>query len=412
MNDNEQQNETLSDQAKNTFLARMSHEMRTPLNAIIGMSTIAQTSEDLEKISNCLNKISEASACLLGMINDILDLAKIEAGNLKLLYAEFDLRGSLKKAVETVKFNIEQKKINLITDFDPELPETIVADQQRFIQVLDNFLSNAVKFTPPEGTICFTAKKIKSEGNSSTMGISVSDTGIGISEEELKKIFILFEQADGGVDRKYGGAGMGLAISSAIVRLLGGDIKVVSEPGKGACFSFEVTLEEGSRKSKTPLFSFESGELPGSEEKSKLAGKNILLAEDVEINREIILSLLEDSEINISCAENGLKAVEMYKENPTKYNVILMDIHMPEMDGYEATRQIRVLERELNAAAGVDFNKCKASEYNVYRQIPIIAMTANVFKDDVKKCLEAGMTSHLAKPIDFEELLRQLNNFL
>ena len=393
--------ETLSELAKSNFLARMSHEMRTPLNAIIGMSTIAQTTGDLEKISHCLVKIKEASIHLLEMINDILDLAKIEAGNFELSNAEFDFPHMLNKTVEAASFSLDAKKQNLILDFNPGLPEIIIADQQRLSQVLDNFISNALKFTPPEGTIKYSVKKLKEEGKSCTLGFCVTDSGIGISEEILKKIFEMFEQADGSMARKYGGSGMGLAICSAIVHLMGGDIHVESRPGKGSCFSFEITVEQGNRKTEENIPSEDGKNAPASGKKSRFAGKSILLAEDVEINREIVISLLEDTEIAINCAKNGLEAVNLIRENPSKYDLILMDIHMPEMDGYEATRLIRAFEAEMkNGKSGTSLT------------IPIIAMTANVFKDDVDKCLAMGMTSHLGKPIDLAELMRQLEKYL
>ena len=395
MIETEKSEETTSEQAKRNFLARMSHEMRTPLNAIIGMSTIAQTSSDLERITQCLVKINDASLHLLGMINDILDLASIESGNLKLSISEFDFAQALKKVTETIRFSLDAKRLNLILDFDPNLPSTIISDQQRLIQVLDNLLSNAVKFTPPEGTITFSVKKLKETGGSSTLEIKVKDTGIGISGGAQKKIFSLFEQADGTTVRKYEGSGIGLAICSSIVHLMGGNIQVNSEPGKGSCFGFEITVECGTAKTPGDASPVEIGEVPGPDKKPKFSGKTILLSEDVEINREIVLSLLEDTGITIDCAENGLGAVKMFSNNSSKYSLILMDIHMPEMDGLEATRQIRAVEKELGSPG-----------------IPIIAMTANVFNDDVEKCLEAGMTSHLGKPIDFEDLMKELDKYL
>ena len=390
----EEENE--SGRAKSNFLARMSHEMRTPLNAIIGMSTIAQTSEDPERIAHCLNKINEASVHLLGMINDVLDMARIESGNLMLSDAEFKPLTMLRKVIEANRFTLDAKKQNLNVDIDPALPETIVADEQRLAQVIDNLLSNAVKFTPPEGTIDFSVKKIKEDEKTCTLGIRVSDTGIGIHGEELEKIFALFEQADGGMARRYGGTGLGLPISASIVHLMGGNIRVDSEPGKGSSFSFEIVVNLGNRKAGENSFSGGRNSAKAAEEERRpnYAGLSILLAEDVEINREIVISLLEDTGITIDCAENGIQAVELYKAAPEKYGLVLMDIHMPEMDGYEATRQIRAFE-----AGGT-------------RKVPIIAMTANVFKDDVDKCLAAGMTQHLGKPIDYNELIKQLNKFL
>ena len=382
-----------SDLAKCNFLARMSHEMRTPLNAIIGMSTIAQVSNDPEKIAGCLTKINEASVHLLKMINDILDMAKIEAGSMRLINAEFNLPQMLQKISDMTKFMLDAKKQSLTLDFDPVLPETIVADQQRLIQVLDNLLSNAIKFTPPEGSITLSVKKLKEDDKNCVLKIEISDTGIGIPEEQLKNVFALFDQLDGGLARKYGGAGLGLPLSSSIVHLMGGNLRVQSEQGKGSVFGFEITVELGEKKAEPALSAPEN--TAGQEQKPKYEGLSILIAEDVEINREIVLSLLEDTGAAIDCAENGLQAFEMYKANPTKYSAVLMDIHMPEMDGYEASRQIRAFEAGENI-----------------RKIPIIAMTANIFKEDVEKSLQAGMSSHMGKPLDFEELMRQLDNFI
>ena len=401
-----------SDLTKTNFLARMSHEMRTPLNAIIGMCTIAQSSTEPEKIVSCLEKINEASLHLLGMINDVLDIVKIEAGNFSLTNAEANLPQILQKATMTKRFSLDAKKQNLILDFDPKLPETIIIDEQRLMQVLENLLSNAIKFTPPEGTITLSVKNLKEESLSSTLEITVSDTGIGISKEGLKTIFTYFEQVDGGMSRKYGGSGTGLTISGAIVKLMGGEITVSSEPGKGSSFSFTITVE---KKTYPALDDSSAGRTTIQE--ASLSGFTILLAEDVEINREIVISILEDSRVTIDCAENGLEAVEKYKASPSKYDLILMDIHMPEMDGYMATTQIRALEAELWAKS-MEFPSDRGSvetrsyDRDLRGQIPIIAMTANVFKDDVEKCLACGMTSHLGKPINHEDLMKTLDFYL
>ena len=393
-----QEDENEAGLAKSNFLARMSHEMRTPLNAIIGMSTIAQTSDDLEKIANCLKKINEASLHLLGMINDVLDMAKIEAGKMKLINEEFNLLNMLRRTSETRKFTLDAKKQNLDLDFDANLPETIVADEQRLIQVLDNFLSNAVKFTPPEGTIRFSVKKLKGDEKTCTLEIKISDTGIGIPADELDKIFVLFEQGDGGMARKYGGSDLGLPICASFIHLMGGTIQVDSQPGKGSTFRFEITVDMGSTKSPADSLTTTAGN-NAAQNQPIFAEHAVLIVDDVEINREIVISYLEDTGINMDCAENGLKAVEFFKANSEKYGAILMDIHMPEMDGYEATRQIRAFEKEHSAPGAV-------------RQVPIIAMTANVFKDDVEKCMAVGMTHHIGKPIDYEELIKQLSGYL
>ena len=383
--------EAETDLTKTYFLARMSHELRTPLNAIIGMCTIAQSTTEPEKMCSCLEKINEASLHLLGMINDVLDMSKIEAGKLKLTYAELHFKQMLKKVVGTKKFTLDAKKQNLILDFDPDLPETIVSDEQRLSQVLDNFLSNAVKFTPPEGTITLSAKKLYEDDLSCSLEISVKDTGIGISKDGIKTIFTQFEQLDGGLARKYGGTGMGLAISANIVRLMGGEIQVNSELGKGSLFSFQITVEKRVKKN----LAFKENE--DTTQKAMFSGYSILFAEDVEINRDIVLSLLENSGLIIDCAENGLEAYEKFKAAPSKYSLILMDIHMPEMDGFESSRRIRAIEAELLERP---------------QGVPIIAMTANVFKDDIEKCLECGMTGHLGKPVNYEELMNQLEKYL
>ncbi|MCL2070465.1 MAG: ATP-binding protein [Treponema sp.] len=385
--------ETDSDLAKSNFLARMSHEMRTPLNAIIGMSMIGQTTTgDPEKVTQCLSKINEAAVHLLGMINDILDLAKIEAGNMKLAYEEFDLPHMLNKLSGMRKFMLDAKKLNLILDFDSALPKTVISDEMKLGQIIDNLLTNAIKFTPPEGDIKLTVKNLKEKGQNCTLWVEVSDTGIGISEEDLKSVFSLFEQADGSLARKYEGTGMGLRLFSGIVHLMGGEINVNSELGKGTSFSFEITVEKGQEKTEEVA---ETGAAEAAEDKPRFSGKTIMIAEDVEINREIVMSLLEDLGPELEAAENGLEALEKYKADPDKFDLILMDIHMPEMDGHEATRQIRTFE----------------SEQSIER-IPILAMTANVFKEDVEKCMEVGMDGHMGKPIDFEELMGKLDKFL
>ncbi|MCL2006755.1 MAG: ATP-binding protein [Treponema sp.] len=385
-----------SDSAKSNFLARMSHEMRTPLNAIIGMCTIAQATKDSEKVAECLGKIQEASANLLGIINDILDMANIEAGKLRILNEKFNLNGMLQNIVKMKSFNINQKRQNLILDLDSNLPENIIADEHRMTQVLDHLISNAIKFTGPAGNITFSVKLVKEEEANCTLKFSVKDSGIGISNEGLKNIFALFEQIDGGMARKFEGLGTGLVICDSIVHLMGGRINVESEPGKGSCFSFELSIE------KEVIHADDSSDSGGG---LKFSKHTILLAEDVEINREIVIALLEDTGVKIECAENGLEAFEKFKASPSLYSLIFMDIHMPEMDGYEATRKIREFEEEM-AKQTPELLSGRP------QGVPIIAMTANVFKEDVEKCIEAGMNAHLGKPVDIEEVLKTMETFL
>jgi PAS domain S-box-containing protein len=401
-----------SNMAKSNFLSRMSHEMRTPMNAIIGMTTIAQSSQEQGKMEYCLAKINEASIHLLGVINDILDMSKIEAGKFELSYSEFDFENMLLRVTNVMNFRIDEKKQNLIIRVDPDVPKRIIADEQRLAQVLTNLLSNAGKFTPEEGTIILAVKKLTAKDNLDTLRVEVSDTGIGISPEQQSRLFSLFEQADGSIARKYGGTGLGLAISRSIVELMGGEIWVESEPGRGSTFIFEITVERGAGGFVPgPLVSPVTADYisgypedkqalpPGTEEARSaenriFSGLHILLAEDVEINREIVFSLLEDTGAGIDSAENGLRALELFKADPARYSIILMDIHMPEMDGFEATRRIR----------GLDIERAKT--------IPIMAMTANVFREDIEKCLAVGMNDHLGKPIDVDELIKKLKKYL
>ncbi|MDR2370913.1 MAG: response regulator, partial [Treponema sp.] len=463
-----------SNRAKSNFLSRMSHEMRTPMNAIIGMTTIAQTSKNREKIEYCLSRIGEASIHLLGVINDILDMSKIEAGKLELTCSEFNFEKMLKMVTNMMEFRIAEKQQNFIVKVEPGVPGRIIADEQRLAQILTNLLLNAVKFTPEGGTITLSVER-QPAGNAETPAAAlmtagekssaegagrcllcfhIIDSGIGITKEQIEKLFALFEQADGTIARKFGGTGLGLAISKNIVELMGGTIQVESEPGKGSDFSFKIIVEQGKEKEVSnkswenlrilavddswevlEYFSeyavqtnIECVAASGSEEALRLietsnsfdivfvdwcmpglngieltekikkkfgsnamvvmisasewetmkdaaekagvdgfipkplfpsvltdcinnclrknpsrntdmrenifAGKRILLAEDVEINREIVSSLLETSGVIIDFAENGREAVQKFENDPAGYGIIFMDIHMPEMDGY------------------------------------------------------------------------------
>ncbi|MDR1649585.1 MAG: response regulator [Synergistaceae bacterium] len=513
-----------SNTAKSEFLSRMSHEIRTPMNAIIGMMNIGKAAHEIERKNYCLEKINEASTHLLGVINDILDMSKIEAGKLEVSLAEFNLEKMLRRVTDVIEFRMEEKNIRFLVELAENLPAFAVSDDQRLAQVLTNLLSNAVKFTPAGGTITLSANLSEStvDEETVTLEFSVADTGIGISPENQAKLFRSFEQANGTISRKYGGTGLGLAISKRIVELLGGTIWLESEEGKGSRFTFRIEVLRGrgedsrlnfpdtlgaslkllvaddspvvfeyfsniadklnlrcdsassgeeacrilekddglrtvvfvswsisdmngielARKMKElrgenvvvimmisvfewndieadakaagvagfvskPLFPSAIidclSEYAGTEKAAKevpgdlkecFKGKHILLAEDIEINREIVISLLEETGVVVDGAENGLKAVEAFKAAPLKYDVILMDIHMPEMDGYEATACIRAL----------DVPRAK--------EIPIVAMTANVFREDIERCLAAGMNDHLGKPVDFDEIVAKLFKYI
>ena len=516
-------------QAKTTFLATMSHEIRTPMNAIIGMTTIGRMSDDIDKKSDALEKIAIASKHMLGVINDILDFSKIESGKFELSLANFEYEKMLQRVVDIVNLRIEERRQKFHVSIDKDIPNTFIGDDQRLSQVITNLLTNASKFTPKEGTIHLDTKLLSVEDGETPndnkyyrLQVSVEDTGIGITEEQKTRLFNSYEQAQADTTRKYGGTGLGLPISKRIVELMGGNIWVESEPGKGSKFIFTALLERGidERKRKLddgvnwknirvfviddepevrelfrtvseklkftcsiaatgteaiemidkddnsdiyfidwrlpdmvggeivrylnkktennpiaiilsstdlslieeemheagadrflpkPLFpsmindvisEYIGAEGMTGNDASALgviddfSGHSILIAEDVEINREIVESLLEPTKVSIDCAVNGVKAVEMFEAVPEKYSMIFMDIQMPEMDGYEATRRIR--------------------ESGVYRAdaIPIIAMTANVFREDIERCLEAGMNGHVGKPIDIEEVCAQLRKYL
>ncbi|MDR2053017.1 MAG: response regulator [Treponema sp.] len=532
-----------SARAKSDFLSNMSHEIRTPLNAIIGMTAIAKNTGETERKDYCLGKINDASTHLLGVINDILDMSKIEANKFDLSPSEFNFEKMLQRTVDVITFRVDEKNQRFTVHMDKHIPRTLIGDDQRLAQVITNLLSNAVKFTPEGGAIRLDASLVKEEGNICTIKIEVSDTGIGIDKEQQSRLFSSFEQADSSISRKFGGTGLGLAISKRIVDMMGGEVWVKSEPGRGSTFGFTIQAERGAeetqaasafnlkdlrvlavdddpdirdyfedialrfgftcdtaasgeealektgrdapynicfvdwklpgingvelaRRIKEPAFSAESKQdgaesPPGQlfpivilisatdwnviEAEARSAGVNkflpkplfpssimdcineclgrarrrpaektepdknddfsgyrILLAEDVEINREIVLALLEPTQLAIDCAENGAEAVRLYSENPEAYRMIFMDIQMPGMDGYEATRRIRAFEKDRREKMAPEFP----------RGIPIIAMTANVFREDIEKCLECGMNDHIGKPLDFDEVLEKLRRFL
>ncbi|MDR2931698.1 MAG: response regulator [Oscillospiraceae bacterium] len=378
--------------AQRDFLSHMSHEMRTPMNAVIGMTNIARKSNDPGKIQNYLEKIDNAANHLLGVINNVLDMSKIEAGKLELSETSFSFRKMLNRAAAVACFKIDEKRQTFMMEVDEDVPDYVTADCQRLTQVVTNLLSNANKFTPLNGSIQLRVNRLAGEGAACRLRIEVRDSGIGISREQQAKLFRSFAQADSSISRKYGGTGLGLVISRQIIEQMHGKIWIESELGHGASFIFEIEVKLCPAGEGEPESAAETGrEEP---EDNVFSGKRILLAEDVEINREIVLALLEPMRMEIDCAENGAEAVRIFSAAPEKYGMIFMDVQMPEMDGYEATRRIRSLEAG-NAKA-----------------IPIIAMTANVFKEDIERCLAAGMNGHVGKPLDFDEVLGQLRNWL
>jgi len=509
--------------AKTNFLANMSHEIRTPINAIVGMTLIGKSSTAPERMEYCFLKIEDASKHLLGIINDILDMSKVESGKFELSNVEFNFESVLRRVVGVSTFRANEKKQKLNVSFDKGIPPSLIGDDQRLAQVITNLLGNAIKFTPEGGSVGLDVKLADEDGDTCTLLFTVTDTGIGISAEQQANLFQMFQQAESDTTRRFGGTGLGLSISRNIVEMMGGKIWVESELDKGSSFSFVVKMKRGlgagqglldtsinrsnlrilvvdddtdvlvyfkdvmhelriscdvadnaadalAKVAKHGSYNiyFLNGKLPdmdalelatrltfdskasensvvimmSAEEWSSLEAKakdvgvdkfiskplfpstlvdvineclgvdqkqlestsevaddlfkghRILLVEDVEINRIIVLTLLESTGLEIDCAEDGAEAVSMFSEAPDAYEMIFMDIQMPRMDGYEATRTIRALDVP-NA-----------------KTIPIIAMTANVFKEDVDKCLESGMNDHVGKPLDLDALFKQLHKYL
>jgi len=379
--------------AKSNFLANMSHEIRTPLNAIIGMTTIAQNTANSERKDYCLTRITGASNHLLKIINDILDMSKIEEGKLELFQSEFYFSSMMQQVTNIFEFRFIEKKQHFIINTDPLIPSRIITDEQRLTQVIANLIGNAIKFTPEEGTISLDAKLIERDDKNCTLEMRVKDNGIGISAEQQNKLFRSFVQVDSSISKKFGGTGLGLAISKTIVEMMNGSIRIESELGQGTTFIFTIKAEiPGSSGKVTDTI---SKEISSDEFKvGDFTGKRILLAEDIDINREIVITLLSDFNIEIDEAEDGQKAIDKFAADPEKYDLIFMDIHMPNVDGYEAARLIRSLE------------------YPQAKSVPIIAMTANVFKEDIENCLAAGMNGHIGKPLDFNEVTSVLNKYL
>jgi len=375
--------------AKSDFLSTMSHEMRTPLNAIIGMTAICKKSKGIDEMNYALDKIEVASAHLLGVINDVLDMSKIEANKLELSPYTLDFEQMLQEVVTVIHFRMDEKRQRFTLNVDDRIPNLIVCDGQRMEQIITNLLSNAVKFTPEGGEIVLEAEleKVYDE-DGGMICISVTDSGIGISDEQQEKLFSAFTQAESGISREYGGTGLGLAISKRIVELMGGYIWVESKPGEGARFAFTAKVGFGQSDDLT-----EHGEVGGSGE-ATFEGKRLLLVEDVEINREIVLSLLSDTGLIIDVAENGAEAVKKVQSASVKYDMVFMDMQMPIMDGLEAARQIRALE------------------YPYFKELPIIAMTANVFREDIDNCINAGMNDHVGKPLNIDTVKEKLREYL
>ena len=373
--------EAMSDasRAKSEFLSNMSHDIRTPINGIMGITTIAKGNiNNPEKIADCLGKIDGASHHLLSLINDVLDMSRIESGKTKITTAPADIRTIMDNCGSIVKGQMEGRDIDFTLDIDAQ-HTAVLADELHIRQVLINILGNAVKFTRDGGYIRFFCHETAFTPENVTYEIKVSDSGIGMSREFLERIFDPFSQEENRERTHYKGTGLGMAISKQLVDLMGGDISVDSEIGKGSTFTVTLTLDRDLTL---------RGEKKTAAQSDNINGVRILLAEDNELNTEIAVELLSSSGAEVDTVSDGKEAVRKFSENaPGTYDVILMDIMMPEMNGLEATRAIRAMERDDA------------------KHIPIIAMTANAFDDDVKATRDAGMNAHLSKPIDIHKVI-------
>jgi CheY-like chemotaxis protein len=368
--------------AKSMFLSSMSHEIRTPMNAIIGMTSLARKTDDLPKIKRYLEKTEEAGHRLMSLINDVLDMSKIESGKLQISDNEFDYVKMIDNAINVISDKALEKRIVIKTVYKNSIKNFMVADELRISQIIVNLLSNAVKFTSDCGLITLTSEVI----DDTNLSVACTDNGIGISEQAMEKLFNSFEQADKSITRQYGGTGLGLAISKQIVELMGGTIKVISKEGQGSTFSFTIPIKWSDKICHSDNYDIILDEEDNNY--SVFYGKRILLVEDVEVNRMIVSAMLEETGCIIDEAENGLIAVDMARNN--YYNLILMDMQMPVMDGLTATREIRSF--------------CKDT--------PILAMTANAFKEDAEACFLAGMNAHVAKPIDGDSFMALMTDYL
>jgi len=369
--------------AKSTFLANMSHEIRTPLNAVIGMTHIARKSAENEKNLASITAIETASKHLLGLLNNILDMSKIESGKFELVHDAFPLKNVMDEVAVLIRQRCAEKNINLETSFNINENQLVLGDPLRLKQVLINLLGNAIKFTPDNGKIIFSLNIIKECEKSLSIHFSVADNGIGMTEQQLGNLFKTFSQADSSIYNRFGGTGLGLSISQNLVQMMGSQIYVKSKPNEGSAFEFSLDFEKAGETalSETSIMS----NIPN------LSGKRVLLVDDVEINRAILTELLAETNVQIDEAENGEEAIVNFEAKPPfYYDLIFMDVRMPILDGYEATRRIRKLERPD------------------IKDVPIIAMTADAYKEDIDKALDSGMNGHLAKPIDVTAVMKML----
>lgn len=384
-----------ANQSKTTFLSRMSHEIRTPMNGIIGMITLAEGK--LEKDNPAmqyLEKVDELSDHLLSLINDILDMSRIEAGRVQLESKPFSLRQLADRLYDMFAKNLEARGVHYEVRFEDMTVDYVIGDELRISQAIINFLSNAVKFTS-EGEIIVTFRQMMRSAGHVDLMVRVHDTGIGMAPEFINRIFRPFEQESIETTKRYGGTGLGMAITDHIVRLMGGEIVVESEPGKGSDFSVYLHLPEAEAPEQTAKVKALSEDDAEEKMQDSFKGRHILLAEDNEINAMIAVEILQEMGAEVDVAENGEVAVERFSAQPAgHYDFILMDVQMPVMDGRTATRHIRALNREDA------------------KTIPIFGLSADAFVEDERLSKESGMNSHFSKPVDFRRLQKEIGVFL
>ena len=384
-----------ANQSKTTFLSRMSHEIRTPMNGIIGMLTLAEGK--LEKDNPAmqyLEKVDELSDHLLSLIHDILDMSRIEAGRVQLESKPFSLRQLAGRLYDMFAKNLEARGVHYEVRFEDMTVDYVIGDELRISQAIINFLSNAVKFTS-EGEIIVTFRQMMQSAGHVDLMIRVHDTGIGMAPEFINRIFRPFEQESIETTKRYGGTGLGMAITDHIVRLMGSEIVVESEPGKGSDFSVYLHLPEAEAPEQTAKVKALSEDDAEEKTQDSFKGRHILLAEDNEINAMIAVEILQEMGAEVDVAENGEIAVERFSAQPAgHYDFILMDVQMPVMDGRTATRHIRALNREDA------------------KTIPIFGLSADAFVEDERLSKESGMNSHFSKPVDFRRLQKEIGAFL
>jgi PAS domain S-box-containing protein len=374
-------------QAKSDFLSRVSHEMRTPLNIIIGMTDLARKAFGKDEREQSLGKIEEASHRLLDIVNDILDMTSLDTGGFDWTIQPFSFTLAMNQVIEAAAAKADVKRQRFVTSLDQSIPDILVSDEQRLKQTLSRLLSNAVKFTAEGGTVSLSAANIAEEDNECLVRFEVSDTGIGISKEAQERLWDIFEQGDNSITRSHGGMGLGLPLTKRIVELMKGTIRLESEPGKGSRFICDVRLGihrmEAEQKDFAP---------PPAPVRVDLQGLRVLVVDDEEINREILCAMLGDAGAEYAGAANGAEAVSMFSQ--AKYDLVLMDLHMPVMNGLDAAREIR------------------DSQQPWAKTTPIISVSADTGADIHSKCLAAGINGHIAKPVNMELLFHEILKWL